>query len=167
MKQIELEKDLSAARMVSVDLQERQRTSFTEGWDKAFRTYAENAKNYSNQGAQAFSLVTNTMDKAITDFVDTGKFAFGDFVKTIIKGLITIQLQMQATKLLSGAASGIGGFVGSIFRVGGGAVDGGLRFAGGHRLSRRGAGAAESGLAADVGRAGGLPAALPAAGQLG
>ena len=125
-KQIELEKDLSAARMVSVDLQERQRTSFTEGWDKAFRTYAENAKNYSNQGAQAFSLVTNTMDKAITDFVNTGKFAFGDFVKTIIKGLITIQLQMQATKLLSGAASGIGGFVGSMFSVGGGAVDGGI-----------------------------------------
>jgi phage-related minor tail protein len=33
---------------------------------------------------------------------------------------------MQATKLLSGAASGIGGFVGSMFRVGGGAVDGGV-----------------------------------------
>jgi lambda family phage tail tape measure protein len=99
-QQIELEKRASETRTEIFQTQQKQRTSFSEGWDKAFRDYAEAAQNYGTQGADAFKVVTGSMEKAINDFVDTGKFAFGDFVKSIIMGLIKIQLQMQASQLL-------------------------------------------------------------------
>ena len=109
-QQIVLEQRLSNQRTLILEQQNMQRTSFSEGWDKAFREYAEGAQNYAQQGAASFAVVTNGMEKAISDFVEKGKFAFGDFVKSIIQGLIKIQIQSQATRLFD-SVGGIGGLL--------------------------------------------------------
>ena len=118
-QQIELEKRASETRTEIFQTQQKQRTSFSEGWDKAFRDYAEAAQNYGTQGADAFKVVTGSMEKAINDFVDTGKFAFGDFVKSIIMGLIKIQLQMQASQLLGMGGGLLSGLFGPKYVTGG------------------------------------------------
>lgn len=62
--------------------------------------------------------VFGSMNQAISNFVDTGKFKFADFTTSVIKNLLKIAMQAQATQILSyaGGASGIGGFIGSIFK---------------------------------------------------
>ena len=107
--QIELEKQLAEVRMRGIDAAEKQRTSFSEGWDKAFRDYSESAKNYGKLGADAFSSIVGNMESAIDRFVKTGKLGFKDFAKSVIQDLIAIQLKMQANQLFKMA---IGAFTG-------------------------------------------------------
>jgi len=115
--QISLEKELAVVRMRGVDAAERQRTSFSEGWDKAFRDYSENAKNYGKVGESAFNSVTSNMESAIDRFVKTGKLGFKSFAQSVIQDLIAIQIKMQASRLLSMA---FGAFSGSFGIRGGG-----------------------------------------------
>ena len=49
----------------------------------------------------------NGMNSALDNFVETGKFKFGDFARSIIQDLIKIQLKAQATQLLSMALGAI------------------------------------------------------------
>jgi phage-related minor tail protein len=59
--------------------------------------------------------VFNSMGSAIDKFVETGKFSFNDFARSVIQDLIKIQLKAQATQLfkgLMGAAGGGGGLFG-------------------------------------------------------
>jgi lambda family phage tail tape measure protein len=98
--QISLEKELAVVRMRGVDAAERQRTFFSEGWNKAFRDYSENAKNYGKIGESAFNSVTSNMESAIDRFVKTGKLGFKSFAQSVIQDLLAIQIRMQANKLL-------------------------------------------------------------------
>jgi len=117
--QIAIEESLSASRKHSMDIDEYRRTSFSEGWNQAFRQYAYDAQNYSKIGADAFASVTSNMNTALDNFVKTGKLNFKDFAKSVIQDLIAIQLKMQATALLKSALGGIN--FGSLF--GGGVPD--------------------------------------------
>ena len=92
--------------------------SFEFGWQKAFATYADNASNAAKLGEQAFVSVTQNLETALDNFVQTGKLKFGDLAKSIISDLIKIQLKAQATSLFK--SSGLGDFFGSIFGGGGG-----------------------------------------------
>jgi len=95
-----------------------QRT-FTYGWNAAFKQYAEDAENYATQGRDMFSAITGAMSSAINQFVESGKFSFKDFASSIIKDLIKIQLQAQATALFSKGLKLIMGGIGG--RIGGSA----------------------------------------------
>jgi phage-related minor tail protein len=57
------------------------------------------------------------MESAIDRFVETGKFSFGDFARSIIQDMLKIELKAAASKILSSifGAGGLGGFLGSIF----------------------------------------------------
>lgn len=79
---------------------EAQQT-FTYGWNQAFAQYAEDAENYAKVGKDMFSAVTGAMSSAINQFVESGKFSFKDFASSVIKDLIRIQLQAQATALFN------------------------------------------------------------------
>jgi lambda family phage tail tape measure protein len=57
-----------------------------------------------------------SMSSAIDTFVDTGKFKFGDFAKSVIQDLIKIELKSQATKILK---SLVGSIFGGFFAEGG------------------------------------------------
>ena len=91
-----------------------QRT-FSFGWNVAFAQYAEDAQNYATVGKDMFQAVTGAMTKAIDQFVENGKFSFKDFASSVIKDLIKIQLQAQATALFNaGLKLVLGSFGGSI-----------------------------------------------------
>jgi lambda family phage tail tape measure protein len=91
-------------------IDEQRRTSFSEGWNQAFRQYSYDAQNYSKMGADAFSSVVNNMNSALDNFVKTGKLNFKDLAGSIIKDLIAIQLKAQATQLFN--MSGLGNIFG-------------------------------------------------------
>jgi phage-related minor tail protein len=77
----------------------------------------DNATNAAQQAGQAFSSITRNMESAIDNFVETGKFSFKDFSRSIIQDLIKIELKAQATKVLGmlGGGGGIFSAIGSLF----------------------------------------------------
>ena len=91
-----------------------QSRTWEEGWKSAFDSYMENSTNAAKVAGDAFSSFTSNMNSAIDNFVTTGKFSFGDFARSVIQDLIKIELKAQASKLLSGITSGIGGFFSSL-----------------------------------------------------
>jgi lambda family phage tail tape measure protein len=98
-----------------------QSRTWEEGWKSAFDSYMENSTNAAKVAGDAFSSFTSNMNSAIDNFVTSGKFSFGDFARSVIQDLIKIELKAQASKLLSGITSGLGGFFGSLL----GFADGG------------------------------------------
>lgn len=67
------------------------------------------------------SAVFSSMNQAISDFVETGEIKFAGFAASIIKHLMKIQLQAQATQLMSmigGSIGGVGNIMNAIFRGG-------------------------------------------------
>ena len=89
-----------------------QQRNFEYGWRKAFASYADSATNAAKMGEQAFVSVTQNLEQALDNFVQTGKLSFSDLAKSIIGDLIKIQLKAQATSLF-------GSLFGSIFGGGG------------------------------------------------
>lgn len=93
---------------------ESQRT-FSFGWNRAFAQYAEDAGNSATTATDMFSSFTSNMDAAISNFVETGKFSFSDFANSVIKDLIRIELQTQASRALSAIIGAIGSAVSGYF----------------------------------------------------
>jgi lambda family phage tail tape measure protein len=91
----------------------QQQRDFEYGWKKAFATYTDNATNAAKMGEQAFVSVTQNLETALDQFVQTGKLSFSDLARSIISDLIKIQLRAQATSIFQ--SSGIGGFFSKIF----------------------------------------------------
>lgn len=104
----------------AVERQQEIRNSFEFGWNKAFKQFAEDAENYAKLGEQAFNVFANNINSAIDKFVETGKFKFSDFTKSIIMGLIKIELKMQAMQLFKMGKS----WIGSLFSAGSGGAGG-------------------------------------------
>jgi hypothetical protein len=94
--------------------------SFSAGWAQAFNQYTENATNAARIAGDMFNATTRNMESAIDRFVETGKFSFGDFAKSVIQDLIKIELKAQATKLLTSMGGGGGGILGAIGSLFGG-----------------------------------------------
>ena len=99
-----------------------QRT-FEFGWKKAFASYTDSATNAAKIGEQAFVSVTQNLEQALDQFVQTGKLSFSDLARSIISDLIKIQLKAQATSIFK--SSGIGDFFSSVFSGFGGGSKGG------------------------------------------
>jgi hypothetical protein len=97
--------------------------SFEFGWRKAYASYVENATNAAKLGEQAFVSVTQNLEQALDQFVQTGKLSFSDLARSIISDLIKIQLKAQATSIFK--SSGIGDFFSSVFSSFGGGGKGG------------------------------------------
>ena len=98
-------------------INESQR-SFEFGWKKAFASYTDSATNAARMGEQAFVSVTQNLETALDNFVQTGKLSFSDLARSIISDLIKIQLRAQATAIFK--SSGLGDLLGSFFGGGGG-----------------------------------------------
>jgi len=91
--------------------------SWEAGWKDAFDKYMDNATNAATRAGEVFSSITRNMENAIDNFVETGKFSFKDFARSIIQDLIKIELKAQATQLLKmvGGSGGIFSAIGSLF----------------------------------------------------
>jgi hypothetical protein len=129
------EKALSQVRKDSIILTENQRRSFTEGWNDAFRKFAEDAQNYGKLGGDMFGSVVSNMNSAIDQFTQTGKWSFHDFATSVIRDIAAMILKMQAMQLVMMAIGwvnktfgvNIGGLGGS---TGGGNVSPGIKLPG-------------------------------------
>jgi hypothetical protein len=97
--------------------------SWSAGWSEAMKEYTETAEKASNRGRAAFESVTSNMETAIRRFVDTGKFAFKDFVGSVIKDLLVMEARAQASMILRSIISSFGGM--PTFGGGGGGQAGG------------------------------------------
>jgi len=65
------------------------------------------------QAQMQINSLWSNMTSAIDKFVETGKFSFSDFAKSVIQDMIKIELKAQASKIL-GAIGGGGGLFSSI-----------------------------------------------------
>ena len=107
-RQIKNEQELSLLRQQAISEEYSRQQSFIVGWNDAFNSYMQNATNAASLGGQAFSSVMGNMNSALDTFVDTGKFSFADFTRSIIRDLIKIKLHAQAAQIFGGQAGGLG-----------------------------------------------------------
>lgn len=108
-------------RLETIALNEKEAMTWSGGWEKAMREFAQNAQRYGDVARSMFDSVVGNMNSAIDNFVRTGKLNFKDLAKSIIQDLIAIQLKAQAAFLLS-KAMGAMGLTGFTAKAGGGAV---------------------------------------------
>jgi len=96
---MDTELTLSTIRKQSVDEQERQRTSFVEGWDEAYRKFTVMSEDAGRLGSEMFSSFVGNMNSAIDEFVRTGKLGFADFAKSVIQSILSMILKFQALQI--------------------------------------------------------------------
>lgn len=94
--------------------------TWAAGWKDAFDQYMDNASNAAKKAGDVFSSITRNMESAIDKFVETGKFSFSDFARSIIQDMLKIELKAAASKILSGIFGSAGSFLGSLFGFAGG-----------------------------------------------
>lgn len=79
-----------------------KRTGTTEeGFMGAAKEFFKNLPTEMEVGAAMFGSMMGNMNRALDNFVRTGKMNFKDFARSIILDLIAIQLKAQAMKLLA------------------------------------------------------------------
>ena len=121
------EKILSEDRLrYGAEEYERQR-SFAQGWKTAFENFYENATNAAKIAENSLNSVFNNIFSALDRFVETGKFSFKDFARSIILDLIKIELKanaMQMFKMAGLGGSGGGSFLSTIGNFFGGLFGG-------------------------------------------
>jgi len=108
--------NIKNAKIAVVDAQEtntRAANTFQAGWDKALSNYSEKIKDSAALGAGAFNSMASSMTSALDTFVETGKISFSSLISSMIKDLLKMQLQAQASgffgQLLGLGKSLIGG----------------------------------------------------------
>jgi lambda family phage tail tape measure protein len=89
---------------------------WSTGWTDAFNKYIESATNAATKAGEMFNAVTTNMNSAIDNFVENGKFSFGDLAKSIIKDLLKIELKKQAAFAM-GSFRGGGGILSGIASI--------------------------------------------------
>lgn len=82
-----------------ITLRQQEQSTFEYGWERAFTKFKENAADASKLGEMAFNSFTTNMERALEEFVRTGKLSFKDLAGSIIKDLIRIRLQAQLSGL--------------------------------------------------------------------
>jgi len=93
--------------------------TFEAGWRTAFESFYENATNAAKIAENSFNSVFGNIFSALDRFVETGKFSFKDFARSIIQDLIKIELKANAMQLfkglgLSSSAGGATSLLGSL-----------------------------------------------------
>ena len=85
-----------------------QRT-FAYGWNEAFQQYRDDATNAANAARDIFKSTTNSINSAIDEFVETGKFSLKSLLEDIAKTAAKTVLKSGVNSLLSGIIGGATG----------------------------------------------------------
>lgn len=120
--EIEVNKQVYAAREKAIIAEQERQQSWAAGWDDAFKQYQESAAKASDRGRAAFEMMTNSMESAIRQFVETGKLNFKDLTLSIIRNIIAAESAAQASSIFKGLFNSAGDFFKGLF--GGGSVTG-------------------------------------------
>jgi TP901 family phage tail tape measure protein/lambda family phage tail tape measure protein len=106
-------KERLAAQSASIAEQDVEfQRSYEFGWKNAYKNWADDATNAAKQAADSFSVMSSAIDKALTDFLTTGKVNFAQFAKSIILGIAEIEAKALLAEATKG--KGFGGIVQSI-----------------------------------------------------
>lgn len=82
---------------------------FSKGWEKAYNTYVESARENFETAGRIFGKITQGMEDSVVEFARTGKFQFKDFLNTILEELLRSQVRQLIGQVLGGV-SGTSGF---------------------------------------------------------
>lgn len=104
---------------------ENAQSDWTKGATAAWENYLDSARNIAGQTKSLFGNAFGSMEDSITNFVLTGKAAFGDFTKSILADMARIATRQASSALLGSLV----GAAASYF--GGSAAGGGNGFAAG------------------------------------
>jgi lambda family phage tail tape measure protein len=83
---------------------------FSKGWEKAYNTYVESARDNFETAGRIFGKITQGMEDAVVEFSRTGKFEFKDFLNTILEELLRSQVRQLIAQVLGGGGGTGGGF---------------------------------------------------------
>lgn len=100
------------------------------------KNYVDNMTNAATRAQNIFNALTRNMESAIDRFVETGKFSFSDFTRSVIADLLKIQLKAATVNLfrqLGGSGGGLFGSIAGLFRANGGNVNAGQPYIVGER----------------------------------
>lgn len=121
--EMDYQSKLEHTRRSNFEAEVARQKSWSAGWAEAMKEYVEASERASDRGRAAFQSVMSNMESALRKFVDTGKFAFGELVGSIIKDLAYMELRAQASAIFSmlwgSISSSFGGAGGSAPKIGG------------------------------------------------
>lgn len=96
----------------AIEYQQQVEQSYFGGLGLSYKKYQEMAINNAQTVESMVDSLYGNMTNAIDQFVQAGKFKFSDFANSVIKDLLRIAIQAQATKLFSQLLGGVMGAVG-------------------------------------------------------
>ena len=80
----------------------KNQENFSKGFEKAFKTYAESARNNFETAGRVFSKITQGMEDSIVDFAKTGKFEFRGFLNSVLEELLRSQVRSLIAQTFGG-----------------------------------------------------------------
>lgn len=98
----------------AITYQQQVEQSYFGGLGLSYKKYQEMAINNAQTVESMVDSLYGNMTNAIDQFVQTGKFKFSDFANSVIKDLLRIAIQAQATKLFSSLLGSVMGSFGSV-----------------------------------------------------
>jgi len=90
-----------------------QSRTFSDGWNQAFKQYAEDAANAAKYAQNMFAKTMQGMEDLIVNFAKTGKFEWKNFVGSLVEELLRSQLKQLMSSVFSFQGTG-GGSAGSL-----------------------------------------------------
>ena len=111
--QLEKRQQAEQERITSSEENKRAQRTFQAGWDNAYNNFVERAKDSAAIGASAFNNMASNMTSALDTFVETGKISFSSLIGSMIKDLLKMQLQAQASGFFSQLVSSAFGAFGA------------------------------------------------------
>ena len=100
----------------------RMQNTFQAGWSRAYENFKERSADSAAMGARAFESMSMSMERALDNFVRTGKLSFKDLIGSMIQDLLRLAMQAQASKIFQmlgggfgGGGGGIGSWIGETF----------------------------------------------------
>jgi lambda family phage tail tape measure protein len=80
----------------------KNQENFSKGFEKAFKTYAESARNNFETAGRVFEKITQGMEDQIVDFAKTGKFEFRGFLNSVLEELLRSQVRSLIAQTFGG-----------------------------------------------------------------
>ena len=80
----------------------KNQENFSKGFEKAFKTYAESARNNFETAGRVFGKITQGMEDSIVDFAKTGKFEFRGFLNSVLEELLRSQVRSLIAQTFGG-----------------------------------------------------------------
>jgi len=91
---------------------------FAKGFEKAYKTYAESARENFETAGRVFNKISQGMEDSLVEFTRTGKTSFRGLIDSIIEELYRAELRKLLSNVFSGGGGGgSGGLFGGITKL--------------------------------------------------